>query len=263
MSHNKKTIKTVFGVLSSKDKLIPGRAPSKRADGYISSEDRYLDWGYDSAKTVMEAHQRATHDKGPAKKESEDLKDGMLLTVFNTISKGDVAWSGVVNLEHKSRYRSYPMNPQYGQQEVFGMWVHGLQDGMDAKEWASMFFNNMPATLERDGKKIHGTLEPFFETGTEGVIWSLSEFGKSGYDGLNCLKKGDKLTVYSKVTDGDIAWQSDLSFETVKDGLKGVKMMGKDTFLGEKVDRLPKGISRPKWRDMFFKRQPIKIELKK
>lgn len=46
-------------------------------------------------------------------------------------------------------------------------------------------------------KIIKGKLHPYFETGTEGTIWSLYEDGKQGYDGLNCLEKGDKLTIYN------------------------------------------------------------------
>ena len=45
-------------------------------------------------------------------------------------------------------------------------------------------------------KKYTGTLDPFFETGTEGVIWSLIQDGKSGYDALIDIEKGDHLKIY-------------------------------------------------------------------
>ena len=45
---------------------------------------------------------------------------------------------------------------------------------------------------------ITGVLDAYFETGTEGVIWSVYEDGKTGYDGLNCLHTGDHLTIYDK-----------------------------------------------------------------
>ncbi len=39
-------------------------------------------------------------------------------------------------------------------------------------------------------------LRAFFETGTEGIIWSIFTEDQ-GYDGLFGLKDGDELTVYS------------------------------------------------------------------
>lgn len=45
-------------------------------------------------------------------------------------------------------------------------------------------------------EKIKGTLNPYFETGTEGVIWSLNEDYKNGYDALVILEAGDELTVF-------------------------------------------------------------------
>ena len=75
------------------------------------------------------------------------VESGDLLTVFNDASKKQVLWQGEVNLEYEQNYRPYPMNPAYGQQEVLGYWVHGLQDGMPPETWARMFFEEKPATL--------------------------------------------------------------------------------------------------------------------
>src|SRR6185436_20243920 len=46
--------------------------------------------------------------------------------------------------------------------------------------------------------KIIGQLDPFFETGTEGVIWCIYDDSKTGYDGLNPLHDGDHLFIYNK-----------------------------------------------------------------
>ncbi len=60
------------------------------------------------------------------------------------------------------------------------------------------------AALERlehgmDGvRKFEGALEPYFETGTEGTIWSVQEDGEQGYEGLHPINTGDHLTIYDK-----------------------------------------------------------------
>lgn len=45
-------------------------------------------------------------------------------------------------------------------------------------------------------KAIEGEPLAFFETGTEGVIWSVAEPGKS-YEGLHELEDGDVLLIFS------------------------------------------------------------------
>jgi hypothetical protein len=64
---------------------------------------------------------------------------------------------------------------------------------------------------------IKGILEPFFETGTEGVIWSLqdekhiSADGKEwSYDGLNGLEDGDFLKVFNDAARKKVIWQGEI-----------------------------------------------------
>lgn len=122
------------------------------------------------------------------------FESGDLVKVFKTVTDGDVQWDGVVDFDC-SEYH------------------HGLQKGMKSDAWQSMFYARLPARLERaDGTVLFGALEPFCETGTEGVVWSVHEYGQAGYDGLNCLNDGDKLTVYKNVRDGEIEWQGALNF---------------------------------------------------
>lgn len=46
---------------------------------------------------------------------------------------------------------------------------------------------------------IHGVLEDFFETGTEGVVWSVHDDDDSGYEGLHAIQEGDHLTILDQL----------------------------------------------------------------
>lgn len=56
---------------------------------------------------------------------------------------------------------------------------------------------------------IHGTLEDFFETGTEGVVWSVSDDDDIGYPGLHPIKEGDHLTILDEL--GQRIWAGRIS----------------------------------------------------
>jgi len=73
------------------------------------------------------------------------LKNGDELVVYG--ADGAVAWEGTVNLEYQRRHRPYPTNPQYGQQEIFGYWVHGFQTDLEPEAWARPFFQEAPAVV--------------------------------------------------------------------------------------------------------------------
>ncbi len=130
------------------------------------------------------------------------LQSGDLLTIFNTISAGEVLWSGTIDLEYEREMQTGPSGHE--QQALDGCWINGLQRDLEPQAWMSMFDKNLPATLERNGVTIYGAMHPYSATGTEGILWALSEYGKKDYDGLHIFEKGDKLTVYTKVTAGNI-----------------------------------------------------------
>lgn len=186
MDKKVRTERKIHGTLSTKTVELPPKSEAHRLEmeetnRQIAGLGRVYRGGTD---WVFQEY----GDKEPVRFQSGDL-----VKIFKTVTEGDPYWIGTVKLD-RSDYH------------------HGLQEGMDKEKWSSMFFKEMPVKLERDGKVIFGAMEPFCETGTEGVIWSVREYGKSGYDGLVTLKDGDKLTVYANVRDGEVEWEGELDF---------------------------------------------------
>ena len=60
---------------------------------------------------------------------------------------------------------------------------------------------------------ITGTLYPFSETGTEGVVWSLTNIRLDGWDKLNCLVDGDYLTIFDLVNNTVVIWEGEIHYE--------------------------------------------------
>lgn len=74
------------------------------------------------------------------------LKPGDRLRIYG--AHGVPTWEGTVDLEFQRRHRPYPTNPEMGQQEIHGMWVHGFQKTLSPSEWADPFLQEAPAVLE-------------------------------------------------------------------------------------------------------------------
>lgn len=162
------------------------------------------------------------------------FQTGDLVKIFATYAAGEIEWEGIINLD-RSDYH------------------HGLQEGLDKKTWARMFFCLLPAVLTKsDGKKMFGTLDPFCETGTEGVIWSFSENGHMGYGSLRNLEDGDHLKIFKTVTNGDIAWKGQIELFPNEN---------KENSYTNHFLRTAKHMNENEWTFMCYKRQPCQVTL--
>jgi len=66
----------------------------------------------------------------------------------------------------------------------------------------------------RKVKMIKGALYPFWESGTEGILWFIdSGKDKRGYEGLYCIHTGDYLTIYGEK--GEIIFKGKICQDTV------------------------------------------------
>lgn len=74
------------------------------------------------------------------------LEEGEHLTVFK--ENGEVFWEGVIDYDREIGKKPLPFNPQYFQQQVLGVWCHGIQRGEVPEFWAGMFFGEYEAEVK-------------------------------------------------------------------------------------------------------------------
>lgn len=109
-----------------------------------------------------------------------------------------------------------------------------------------MVQRNKPVRPAREGI-VTGRCEAFCETGTEGIIWSVYEDGKTGYDGLNCLDKGDFLQIFNDVARTDVAWEGEIKLKYPP-----------ATRFNRGIQR---GVNEKEWSDYFFRERPATVIL--
>src|ERR1035437_4635359 len=109
---------------------------------------------------------------------------------------------------------------------------------------------------------IKGELEPFFETGTEGIIWAVYEDGKEGYNGLHILKKGDSLTIFSPENPEIVEWEGDIDLEYERN-YQPYPMnpeYGQQVIDGLWVNGIQRDVVPHIWGKWFFNHYPCELE---
>lgn len=98
--------------------------------------------------------------------------------------------------------------------------------------------------------QIFGRLDAFFETGTEGVVWSVADQRLPGYDGLWPLQFGDHLDVLD--ANGETLWQGifKLEYDNRRDPTHNQQEVG-----GYWVHGLQDGADPEAWAKLFFDRE--------
>ena len=117
-------------------------------------------------------------------------------------------------------------------------------------------------------KAYSGTLQTWFETGTEGLLWVLyvdDEFkGKGdkllGYDDFALIEQGDHLTIYGH--DGKMIFEGEIvpDFEEGRQKLPNSEY-GQPVALGYWIHWTQRGWRADAWARLFFSEPPLRAEL--
>ena len=113
----------------------------------------------------------------------------------------------------------------------------------------------MPTRSRETAVEIRGFLEPFYETGTEGVVWSLKDPGLPGYHSLHALEDGDELRVLDDA--GGTLWEGVVRLDRTTDLLPrspGGEPV-QQAVRGFWVHGQQQGMDAEAWGEMFFARR--------
>jgi hypothetical protein len=104
----------------------------------------------------------------------------------------------------------------------------------------------------KEQNTINGCLDAFFETGTEGVIWSICDDTKSGYESLVMINEGDYIKVYTP--EGAIYWEGLVVYDTWSNWRNYPlnSSSGQQTSCGMWVHWLQINTNSEDWGNMFF-----------
>lgn len=108
---------------------------------------------------------------------------------------------------------------------------------------------------------IKGKLDPFFETGTEGVIWSLFDDSKEGYDALVILDQGDYLTIFHPEDAAKVVWEGNIDLEYKRNyhPYPNNPEYGQQAVLGYWVHGIQRDVEPDDWGIWFFKAYPGEV----
>ena len=113
-------------------------------------------------------------------------------------------------------------------------------------------------------QKHKGRLYPYFETGTEGIVWALIEDGKTEfYDALVTIEEGDHLVVYGE--DNSVLFDGDIMMDT-ETGWREYPQNpghGQQAALGCWIHWIQRGWEPDAWAGLFLrgKKNPLRCEL--
>lgn len=159
------------------------------------------------------------------------LEYGDFLKIFDPADATKVIWEGRIDYDWEINYRPYPMNPEYGQQAVYGYWVHGLQKDVLPEDWGLWFIKQYPAELKKAGI---GHFYPVKSSSITAYSWQGSggRYGAEGVPGDLILKFKNGGYYRYKDVSADVFW----AFEDAESKGKYFYEHIKNKFVTEKIN---------------------------
>jgi hypothetical protein len=109
-------------------------------------------------------------------------------------------------------------------------------------------------------KEISGFLVPYFQTGTDRVLWGIVNLATSASGEVHCLQDNDYLTVYG--TNGQIRWEGLIHFEYKRNNSPRRGFWTRQVVMGYVVHGCQRNCEPEKWAEMFFEKLPATLRKK-
>ena len=108
---------------------------------------------------------------------------------------------------------------------------------------------------------IKGKLEPFCETGTEGVVWCEYDEHSEGYDGLHCLINDDYLTIFDPDDISKVVWEGhiELDYENNRQSHPLNPNYRYQVIDGQGVKGIQVDVDPSSWFEWFHKQYPVEL----
>ena len=111
-------------------------------------------------------------------------------------------------------------------------------------------------------KKIWGIGEAYWETGTEGVFWTVQDAKcPNSYEGLNILENGDYLTIFDKGEESKILWRGRIALESESHRETNEYGYNGQAIWGYWVHGLQRTSDVEEWTKYFFYGYPMELRL--
>lgn len=157
------------------------------------------------------------------------LEYGDYLRIYDSPKKEQLIWEGNIFYDWETNWRPYPLNPRYGQQEVLGYWVHGIQEGVYPETWGRWFFASLPAQLI---KSEMGNFFPMRDSKIKASFFSgMPPIFNEGKSGDLVLAFHDKSYIKYKNVDEKTEWEFQKATDKYNFYLKYIK----DKYKSEKI----------------------------